>query len=93
MATKKAAAKKAPATRKRNPAGLGITWTEIQDKLYTANEAQVLAMLERELTSPSLRAQHRLRIYGRYNVLRAERERAVLMTSDASKLLTKLKQK
>ena len=55
-----------------------LTWQEIQTLLPTATEKQCAEMLENERKGKK-RTQHILRIHGRFNVLRAQRERKELL--------------
>ncbi len=53
------------------------SWRDLNKKLKTATEEQCAEMLKKEKKGPK-RLQHLLRIYGRFNKLRTNRERIEL---------------
>ena len=57
-------------------------WKALNEFLRKADEAACKAVLEAERNSAKPRLAFLMRLHGRYNVLRAERERAELLIPD-----------
>lgn len=55
------------------------TWDELNAKLRTVDEKECERLLRAERAGKA-RTQYLLRIYGRFNVLRTERERREMLT-------------
>lgn len=53
----------------------GSSWLALQTKLMNATEKECEELLAQEMRLTPVRVQYRLRIYGRMNKLRTERER------------------
>jgi hypothetical protein len=67
---------------------IGRKWQLLNSELRMATEAECLELLRLEQTRAPLRITYLLRIHGRFNVLRAQRERNALLQGelDTSKL-------
>jgi hypothetical protein len=63
---------------------LNITWAEMNDQLRAADEAACWALLENE-QQHACRVPFLLRIFGKANKLRTERERAEIMQMEVAK--------
>lgn len=60
------------------------TWTGLNDYLRSASETQCAELLEKE-DKGKRRVQFLLRIYGRYNRIRSDRERRALLQQKKGK--------
>ncbi len=75
MAVKKASKQ---LSKLKKELGSSQTWLELQESLKVATEEDCQTLLKQEKKGRQ-RVQYLLRIYGRFNVLRTERERSELL--------------